>query len=585
MAKVEQPRFSGAVTVFHERRLPEKATPAGYAALIDAYNLKVPWPRIVSAIGERHRLTEAGGWRIFTPRHAPDPDLEGHLTFALKYEGLALAILKRLFLAVGPMALEALVRAKPTGSYARRLWFLFEWLTGTTLNLPNADKGTYVQVVDPEQQWATDGDNSSRHRVKNNLPGTPLFCPLIFRTEKLTRLVGLDLQARARKVVADVPQDLLARTAAFLLLKDSKSSYAIEGERPPQDRIQRWGRVIGEAGRQPLDADELLRLQRIVIGDGRFVRLGFREDGGFVGEHDRTSGAPLPDHISARPEDMSSLIDGLVAFEREAARKTDPVIAAAALAFGFVYIHPFADGNGRIHRYLIHHILAQRAFNPPGVVFPVSAAILDRIDDYRRALEDYSKRLLPIVVWEPTEKNNVTVLNDTGDFYRFFDATAQAEFLYECVRQTVEKDLPDETDFLRRYDQFRERLTAFLEMPDHTLDLLFRFLHQNEGRLSERAREREFEALTDAEAERIERLYGEAFGVPPELRSMKDLDITLQNREVGWPPLCAKSPDGRHRLAKLAGKPSEHFGGWTLQGICSLCDQSVDTGEPHDKRS
>ena len=36
--------FSGPVTTFHERRLPEAATPAGYAALIDALRLRVPVP-------------------------------------------------------------------------------------------------------------------------------------------------------------------------------------------------------------------------------------------------------------------------------------------------------------------------------------------------------------------------------------------------------------------------------------------------------------------------------------------------------------------------------------------------------------
>ena len=89
--------------------------------------------------------------------------------------------------------------------------------------------------------------------------------------------------------------------------------------------------------------------------------------------------------ISTRgPRICASLIDGLIAFDRGPAQALDPVLAAAVLAFGFVYAHPFEDGNGRIHRYLIHHILAERGFNPPGVVFPVSAAILDRIDDYRR---------------------------------------------------------------------------------------------------------------------------------------------------------------------------------------------------------
>ena len=103
---------------------------------------------------------------------------------------------------------------------------------------------------------------SPRHRVKNNLPGTPAFCPLVFRTKALEEFTAMDLAARARHAVAEVPKDILSRTAAFLLLKDSRSSYAIEGERPPQDRIQRWGRAIGEAGRHPVSLEELLRLQR-----------------------------------------------------------------------------------------------------------------------------------------------------------------------------------------------------------------------------------------------------------------------------------------------------------------------------------
>jgi len=505
-------RFSGPVTVFHERRLPERATPAGYAALIEAYRLAVPVPRQLSAIGTLHRVIETAEWRILTPRHEPKPNLEGHLTFALKYEGLDLALLRRLFLAVGPAGIEAIVRATPTGSYARRTWFLYEWLTGKTLDLPSADKGIYVPALDPEQQLGIDGKNSARHRVRNNLPGTPDFCPLVFRTPTLDRLIHMNLAERARAAVNDVPRDLLARTAAFLLSRDSKSSYVIEGERPPQDRIQRWARAIGEAGRAPLDIDELLRLQRIVIGDERFVRLGLRQEGGFVGEHDRETRAPIPDHISARPDDLPSLVQGMVAFDRGAAERLDAVVAAAGLAFGFVYIHPFEDGNGRIHRYLVHHVLARRGFNPQGVHFPVSAAILDRIDEYRSVLESHSRRLLSVIEWEPTENHNVRVLNDTADFYRFFDATPHAEFLYACVRQTIEHDLPNEAKFLQHFDRFRAAVEAVVDMPDRTLDNLLGFLRQNDGRLSGRARETEFAALTDEETGRIERAYADSFG-------------------------------------------------------------------------
>jgi hypothetical protein len=505
-------QFSGPVTVFHERPLPERATPAGYAALIDAYDLAAPLPRTLLATGEHHRVKEEAGWRILTPRHATSADLEGHLTFALKYEGLDLAVLARLFAVVPASEIEKLVRDKPTGSYARRIWFLYEWLTGKRLGLPAADKGTYVPVVDPDQQWAIDGANSPRHHVRNNLPGTPAFCPMVFRTKALERFVAMNLARRAQAVVAEVPRDLLARTAAFLLLKDSKSSYAIEGERAPQNRIQRWGRAIGEAGRHPIDLDELIRLQTLVIGDARFVRLGLRLEGGFIGEHDRDSRVPLPDHISARPDDLPPLIAGMVAFDRGPAEKLDAVIAAAVLAFGFVYVHPFQDGNGRIHRYLIHHVLARRGFNPAGVVFPVSAAILERIDEYRAVLEAYSRQLLPLIRWEPTTDGNLKVLNDSADFYRFFDATPHAEFLYGCVEKTIVEDLPRETDFLRRYDRFCERIQGIADMPDSTIDLLFRFLQQNGGRLSKRGRGQEFAQLTDAEVSSAEAAYASSFG-------------------------------------------------------------------------
>ena len=517
MSEPNSNRFSGPVTVFHERRLPERATPAGYAALIDAFlggpsGPSVPLPRQLSAIGLHHRAVQTPEWRLCSPRHQPRPTLEGHLTFALKYEGLDLAVLKRLFLAVGPAEVAAIVQRRRTGSYARRIWFLYEWLTGGELDAPSAAMGSYVPALDPGLQWGTAGENSPRHRVRNNLPGTPAFCPLVFRTATIEQFMALNLAERARELVGRLPRDLLARTAAFLLLEDSRSSHIIEGERPPQDRIQRWGRAIGEAGRAPLSLDELLRLQRIVIGDERFVRLGLRKAGGFVGGRDRRTYAPIPEHISARPDDLPSLVEGMTAFDRGAAERLDPVIAAAVLAFGFVYIHPFEDGNGRIHRWLVHHVLARRGYNPPGVHFPVSSAILDRIDDYRDALSSYSRRLLPVIRWQPTDDNNVHVSNDTADFYRFFDATPHAELLYGCVLQTIEHDLPDETRFLDRFDRFRAAVETIIDMPGRTLDTLLGFLRQGQGRLSRRARTREFAALTDDETRRIEQVYSDIFG-------------------------------------------------------------------------
>jgi hypothetical protein len=286
----------------------------------------------------------------------------------------------------------------------------------------------------------------------------------------------------------------------------------IEGEEPPQSRVQRLGRVIGEAGSRPLDLEELVRLQKIVIGDSRFVQPGLRSEGGFVGEHERGSGRPLPEHISARASDLPDLMQGLIDFDRRAAAHLNPVVAAAVLAFGFVYIHPFQDGNGRIHRYLMHHELAKSGFNPEGLVFPVSAVILKRIQEYKEVLQSCSRRILPCIDWEASSDRNVRVLNQTDHLYRFFDATPHVEFLFSCVQQTIEVDLPEETRFLQSYDAFRRGVESLVDMPERTIDLLFRFLRQNGGRLVGRAREHEFSALSEAEVERIEELYAEHLG-------------------------------------------------------------------------
>jgi Fic family protein len=334
-------------------------------------------------------------------------------------------------------------------------------------------------------------------------------------TPTLRAAVAKGLDRRAREIIGQTHRDLIARAAAFLLLSDSKSSFAIEGERPSNARAARWAEAIGQAGLRPLSLPELERLQRIVIGDARFVRLGLRNEGGFVGTHDRQTQEPVPGHVSARPEDLESLVGGIINYaERAIGGDVDPVVVAAAMAFGFVYVHPFADGNGRLHRWLVHHALAAAGYNPPGVVFPISAAVLRRLDDYSGVLESYSAPLLPFIEWRPTPDGNVEVLNDTADYYRYFDATAHAEFLYDCVEQTVEHDLPDEVRFLEAFDRFAGSVKEIAEMPGRQIERLRAFLEQGKGHFSNRAREREFAALTDEEASRIETLYAQLFGHP-----------------------------------------------------------------------
>ena len=506
-------RNSHSVTDFRGRSLPEPARPVGYAALIERYHLHIPLPPRLAAVAHRHHPASTEAWQLFTPRHAPDDTLSGHLEFALKWESIDLGVLAALFKVVPDAEIAVAVRSKPTGTYARRLWYLHEWLTGRQLDIPDPGKVRAVAVVDPTKQFASVGGKvSSRHKVVDNLPGTRAFCPMVRRTKTLEDYAAKGLDKVARDVVGRIHADIMARAAAFLLLSDSKSSFSIEGERPSPKRAARWGQIIGEAGSRKLSIAELERLQRIVIGDTRFVRLGLRSEGGFVGMHDRTNNEPLPDHISARPEDLRSLVEGVIAYVTRAVDGgVDPVVVAASAAFAFVYVHPFTDGNGRLHRWLIHHVLAASGYNPPGVIFPVSAAILRNIDDYRGVLESYSRPLLEYIDWRAAPNGNVEVLNDTADYYRYFDATAHAEFLYRCVEQTIEHDLPEEVAYLQAYDRFAHGVQEIADMPAEKIELLHRFLRQENGSLSKRARENEFAAFTDEEAEQIEAVYRASF--------------------------------------------------------------------------
>ncbi len=115
------------------------------------------------------------------------------------------------------------------------------------------------------------------------------------------------------------------------------------------------------------------------------------------------------------------------------------------------------------------------------------------------------------IEWEPTPQSKVRVLNDTADYYRHFDATAHAEFLYQCVEQTVDRDLAQEFANLEAYDRFSAGIQTMVDMPDSKVALVYRFLNQGKGQLSKRARTNEFSALTDEEVRQIEELHRENF--------------------------------------------------------------------------
>jgi hypothetical protein len=498
---------------FQERTIPANSRLAGFAHLVHTYRVPAPVRR-PSAVSQGHikpSRRDEGDWNVFDKRYWPGEGFGDHLGFALRHEDLDLLVLKRLFEAASADALADFVRAAPTGAVNRRAWFLHEYLTGRNLDLPDATEASFTDALDDSLYFTARPRLSRRHKVRDNLLGTPAFCPVIRRTQALKNYTARDLGRAAKEIVRRTGANIVARAASFLLLADSRASFEIEGEHPPRGRLERWGRAVLRAGKTPLTLEEIVRLHAVLIEDTRFTRAGLRPEGVFLGDRDQ-QGEPLPEFIGARPQDLRSLVEGMVAAnERMRDGGLDSVLQAAATAFGFVYIHPFEDGNGRLHRCLIHHVLAEREFTPPGMVFPVSPVMLDRIEDYRDTLRAHSGPLMTFIDWRPTAKRNVEVLDDTGDLYRYFDCTQNAEFLYGCVERAIDRDLPREIDYLSRHDAALERVRDTVEMPDRLAEDLIAFVRQNGGWLSRWRREGEFAKLTDHEVTTLETVVREAF--------------------------------------------------------------------------
>jgi Fic family protein len=509
---------SQKVSVFHGRSTPELGYLAGYAYLIAElernHKTSVPLPETLAIITDKHQRYNSGQWQVFTIRHRPKDDLVSQLVFALKYEGIDLYLLKKLFQNTGSGPIIEMIKNEPTSQYSRRVWFLYEWLLDQTLEIPDLKTGTYIEIINTKLQFAGPSINSTRHRIKNNLPGTPEFCPMVRKTAQIEKFIAKDFSNSIEKGLDGRDKDLVRRTAAFLLLKDSKASFAIEGEYPPTLRANNWGKALGQAGKKQLTIEELERLQDIVIGSKKLKNMGLRTQEGFIGEHDRDTFDPMPDHISAKSADLPSLMKGLLDTNNLLQdSEFDPVLSATIITFGFVFIHPFSDGNGRIHRYIIHHILTRMGYTKRGMIFPISAVILNRIDEYQSVLESYSSQRVDLIEWETTADHNVKILNDTSDLYRFYDLTEQVEFLYTCIEETIEQIIPDELNYLEKYDRMTQYINSYVSLPDSKVDLIIKLLNQNNGTLSKNKREKEFDDLMDEEILSIEENFQTIFGV------------------------------------------------------------------------
>lgn len=487
----------------------------GYRFLALRYGIEPaqPFP-VVSRMGKSRATVLHDGQRteVFTEPYRPQPSLAGHLTFALKHEGVHLEFLARLFAELPPGELEDWIRTEPTGQYARRAGFFYEWLTGRSLDCDDVQIGNYVLAL-PEEGYLTRSVpvKVSRWRVRDNLPGTRSYCPTIRRTPSVLNHERLDCEARLQELEATFGKETLQKSSVWLSIRESRGSFQIEQEDSQTDRVRRFAMALeqrlGEPN-DPLDPGFLASLQADILGHHAH-RTGIRKSPVYVGESglDRE----IVHYIAPHWKQVAEMLEGL----REFAASTNgrsPLCRAAVLSFGFVFLHPMADGNGRISRFLINDTLRRDGATPAPYILPVSATITRTFAHraaYDQVLERYSKNLIrryanawrfgQMTTCEDGVQSNFyfDAYDDARFVWAFPDLTAQSEYLGEVIRETLELELPEEARYLRDLYDARARVKLVFEVPDNELDRLIRSIREMNGSVSGKL-VAEFPALQDA---------------------------------------------------------------------------------------
>ena len=430
--------------------------------------------------------------------------MASHLQFHLRHEVPHLEFLARLFAKTGPAAVQDWIVAEPTGQYARRAAFLYEWLTGAQLQVPERLAGNYADAIDGKAVLAASPGKivkSSRWHINDNLPGTRFFCPTVVKTDVLNAAAALDIRALFGALLSEFGEELLLRAAAWMTLRESKASFAIEGEADHATRIQRFADVMARRtgrGELPLTQGALAELQQEILGPlTTITHRGIRQSPVFVGE--TVQYQEVVHYVAPPVSDLRDMLEGLRVF-LDRTEGQSSVLRSAVAAFAFVYIHPMADGNGRVHRFLINDILRREGAIPEPVILPVSAVIAADASErraYDQVLDRISKPLMYAIRGQVEFANvqtaypdgvvsnfNFTAQDVARPIWRYPDLGLHVVYLSNVIARTISEQMREESKYLRRHYRARQALKEIVEMPDHQADRLLRSMEQNEGRLS-----------------------------------------------------------------------------------------------------
>lgn len=266
------------------------------------------------------------------------------------------------------------------------------------------------------RHWSSDPTGTSRCQRASCDYGAYSPDPLVDRAWQLDGSVAADV-ADAETAIARLNESATALVntealARILLRAEAVASSRIEGLRVGARRLlhAEAARRMG-VGTVDVTASEILRnveamdlgLSHVGVGDAMTLELlleshrrllegssaaeyagRLRDVQNWIGGNEfNPCGAA---YVPPPPELVRPLLDDLLAFSND--DSLPAVVQAAFVHAQFETIHPFADGNGRIGRLLVHQVLRRRGL-AVRVLVPVSLVLAERADAYVGALTHF----------------------------------------------------------------------------------------------------------------------------------------------------------------------------------------------------
>lgn len=488
----------------------------GYKMVVDYFflgDLPCHCTSYILESGSRKTMEHAGKREEYYPRsYAPGDTIFEQLVFALKYEGINLLVLKKAYEKIDKGALADFIQSTPTGRYHRKLWYLFENLMGTQLALPNLTRGNYIDLVDSKKFFASTAIQIKRQRINDNLLGDFSFSPTVRRTKKIEEYLEADFGGRCKEIIDSYPPELIHVALAHMYTQETRCSFRIEQETLSGNKQERFMQLLQTSNTHDyLNKPAVIDLQKKVITDPRFHRDDYRDSQEYVGSSALTG--DVVHLVPPKPEDLNELMEGLFhSAHRMMDSSINPVLIAAVVAFGFVYIHPFKDGNGRIHRFLIHHILSRCGFTPKDFVFPVSAVMYSNARQYQDTLNLFSQPLLQLIDYTLDHEGFMEVKGETIDCYRYFDATGIVENLFAFIEDTIDTEYLKELDFFKKCLIANKAVESMVDgLSQRDVRLFVKNCNSNGYKLSKSKREKFFNQLTNEEILKLEEAVKNAF--------------------------------------------------------------------------